>query len=653
MSGTPGATIPAPMSRRPGLALAAVLAAVVTLAGGAALIRHPTGRPAPAASVAHRPAKAPPAAASSGQEDPDAQCAVRPLKMPSGTPTELSCRDARRVIAQVRGRIAEPAGHPDPRLFAESVVGWLDPHGLWSAAPDAPAARSIRSLAEPLIDEIERMPTDPTPCNTAREIAGVTQRWVESLRHDFDMAERHAPRLSPSRAFALDSRGIFQDDPVTRPARQLAVALGTRAGIFARAYGKPGEKVEQDAAERLLPTLGIDRWAGIVLAAAVRAYVPEVDAHGQWAPLDEEWSLYVADATVDTGPRLWGEMMRTPVGVRVVQDPTPPLRAGDLVLAVGGIATAGLSVEQIEQLARLEAVGGETTRSVEVLRRGATAPVDVNVDLPPDGDDSSPAPQLDSERVPYGDGNVLVVSIPDVPDGLGDELARLVADAKTGNPPKGILLDLRGNGGGSTDGASGAIGVFLPGAPSFPLRHRGGALEVQRALSPAVDSQWKGPVATLVDGYTASAAEMIAGALGSYHRGPIVGSRTFGKGCIQEYFDDRSGVGVLRLTTMLFALPDGTPLQHVGLVPDIRIATPPVHDTEKLLADTMPRWRGPDVRRRTQIGGPAWPPDDGRVGPCRDSMVCRALRSLGARSAHLSAAAVVPRGPRRASSGAH
>lgn len=585
--------------------------------------------------------------------DPDALCSVRPLKMPGGTPTQLSCRAARRVIAQVRGRIAEPTGHPEPRAFARAVTGWLDPHGLWSAAPDAPAARSIQKLSASLIAEIERSPRDASPCAAARQIAGVTQHWVESLRHDFETAEKRAPRMSRARAFALDSRGIFQDDPVTRPSRQLAVELGTRVGSFARAYGKAGGKVAEDAAERLLPTLGRDRWTGIVLAAAVRAYVPAIDAHGQWAPLDEEWSLYAADATVDTGPRLWGQMMRTPVGVRIVEEPASPLRDGDLVLAVGGIPTAGLSVEQIEQLSRLEAVGGESARSVEVLHRGASAPVKVDVELPGAEDDSPPEPQLDAERVPYGTGQVLVVSVPDVPDGLGDELARLVADARTGKRPAGILLDLRGNGGGSTDGAAGAIGVFLPGAPSFPLRHRDGTLEVQRARVPAVDAQWRGPVATLVDGYTASAAEMIAGALGSYERGPVVGSRTFGKGCIQEYFDDRSGLGVLRLTTMLFALPDGTPLQHVGLVPDIPLPMASVRDSEKQLADTMPRWRGPDVRRRSQIGGPAWPSDHGRVGPCRDRVVCHALARLGAGSARRSAAAVVPRGPRRTSSPPH
>src|SRR6185503_6191822 len=192
----------------------------------------------------------------------------------------------------------------------------------------------------------------------------------------------------------------------------------------------------------------------------------------------------------------------------------------------------------------------------------------------------------------------------------------------------GILLDLRGNGGGSTDGAAGAIGVFLPGVPSFPLLRRGGSIEVQRAMVPEPAGQWRGPVAVLVAGYTASAAEMIAGALQSYARGVVVGTRTFGKGCIQEYFDDRSGDGVLRLTTMVFSLPDGAPLQGVGLTPTLGLAWPIPAEREATLTGTPPAWRGPDVRAPSAIGAPPWPAHHGKIGACADREVCAALARL-------------------------
>jgi carboxyl-terminal processing protease len=109
----------------------------------------------------------------------------------------------------------------------------------------------------------------------------------------------------------------------------------------------------------------------------------------------------------------------------------------------------------------------------------------------------------------------------------------------------------------------------------------------------------------------------------------VVGSRTFGKGCVQEYFDDRAGAGVLRLTTMVFALPDGSPLQGVGLSPEVELDLPRVREKESLLGFALP-WRGPDVRDRARMGGARWPSHLNRVGPCRDRAICAALNALGA-----------------------
>lgn len=630
----------------------AVLAAVVVGASGGLLwLRdHP---PPPVALAKRVPSAAPAAASDSATASGSGACGDRPLALPTGKPPMLSCADARRVVTQVRERMALPPAPPAPRAFAESLIDWLDPQGMWSAAPDAPNAALIRRDASKLIDEIERSPHDDSPCSAARAIGAATEHWVDALRTIYDRADAHAPAESRARVFASASEAVFQDDPVTRPARVLARMLGSEAGSFARAFGGFGGQVARAARARLLPELSSEQWTEVVLAAALRAYVPAVDAHGQWAPLDEEWSLYSADAAVDDGPELWGQMMRTSVGVRVESDPAPPLRTGDLVLEVAGIRTAGLSVEQLEQLSHLEPIADETSRSVAVLRAGQANELHLEVPYP-SASASAPESDLKTARVAYDNGTVLVVTVPDVPDELGDDLARVVERAKADGPPQGILLDLRGNGGGSTDGASGAIGVFLPGVPLFPLRHRDGSIEIQRALSPPRAAQWHGPVATLVDGYTASAAEMIAGALGSYRRGPVVGARTFGKGCIQEYFDDRAGAGVLRLTTMLFALPDGTALQHVGIEPDLLLNEAPANEREASVSATLPPWRGPDVRDRTKLGGPAWPPSHGRVGPCRHARVCQALRRLGApRGSARRARAVASRVQRRAASRAH
>jgi carboxyl-terminal processing protease len=164
------------------------------------------------------------------------------------------------------------------------------------------------------------------------------------------------------------------------------------------------------------------------------------------------------------------------------------------------------------------------------------------------------------------------------------------------------------------------------------MKRRDGTVEIERSTEPSDDDRFRGPVATLVDGATASAAEMMAGAFMAYGRGPSLGMRTFGKGCAQEYFDDEPRTGVLRLTTLLYALPDGTPVQRVGLLPTLEIPfespqSGKMADREASLAHAPPTWRGPDMRGPRPRVEP-WAPLREPVGECRDADVCSSLRVL-------------------------
>jgi carboxyl-terminal processing protease len=89
-------------------------------------------------------------------------------------------------------------------------------------------------------------------------------------------------------------------------------------------------------------------------------------------------------------------------------------------------------------------------------------------------------------------------------------------------------------------------------------------------------------------------------------------------------------VGVLRLTTLLYALPDGTPVQKVGIVPQLYLSLPASSEREARVEHALGPWRGPDVRAPGRSREVPWPQHAGRVGPCADEVVCRALRALGA-----------------------
>jgi carboxyl-terminal processing protease len=370
-----------------------------------------------------------------------------------------------------------------------------------------------------------------------------------------------------------------------------------------------------------------------VLAAVVRTWVEQVDAHGAWAPYGEEASVHDVDLDQDAPTRLWTRATRTLLGVRVDEGPLAPLAVGDVVLEVDGLVLAGLGVEQLDELALTAADAGQAF-DVIVMREGERAPRALRVDPEaPAGPSTSAHPfDLAVETVAYGGGEVALVTVTDVYDDLGELFARALVRARKPSLV-GVVLDLRGNGGGSTEGAIDTLGAFLPGASLFPMRSKSGAIETDRAPDPPADQQWTGPVATLVDSGTASAAEMLAGALAAYHRGPSVGTATYGKGCAQEYLDDDAHAGLLRVTTLLFALPDGSPVQRVGLTPSIAFPFGPLSDDrEAKLVHSPATWTGPDVRDRGWVSRAqefTWPSAAGHVGPCKDDGVCKALAALG------------------------
>ena len=615
--------------RKAGLVVAALVPACVE---GWAVLRAPSAAgnaiepPSVPSVLAPAPVLPPPAPPDDNHDDERSYV----FRIPSGEPTALSCDEARTIVDQVRAGLAYNPEAVKAAAFAASAADWLDPHGLLSLAKDAPSAQALQKAAPELLADIEGRRL--RACVSANLPGAILEAWVGELRDAFDNGRR-APGAFLGTAAALDPI------PPAGSARETAEELGRRAGAFEAAFGPRGKLYAEEARRRFFPPLDKAGWSKVVLASAVRAYVPMVDPHGEWAPFDEESRIYEVDLASRPPSRLWGRAVLTAVGVRVTESATPPLMVDDVVLSVANVATAGLPLEQVDQLGfatsdtrmPLSAVvlRGSTLLTLEVGRaEEVAAPV-------------RPGPDLPFERVAFGDGDALLISVRDVRDDLGDDLATLITEQREIGPRKlsGVVLDLRGNGGGSTDGALGALSLFLPGAPLFAMKRRDGTVEIDRAPVPRDRDRWTGPVATFVDGTTASAAEMIAGALAAYRRGPSVGSTTFGKGCAQEYVDDDAHAGVLRLTTLVYALPDGTPVQRVGLVPQVRFPFTPQGDPmaaqerEAKLAHAAPPWRGPDVRDPsvTAFRGDeaSWPAHSGNVGPCKDAEACKALRLLG------------------------
>jgi len=131
---------------------------------------------------------------------------------------------------------------------------------------------------------------------------------------------------------------------------------------------------------------------------------------------------------------------------------------------------------------------------------------------------------------------------------------------------RALILDLRGNPGGLLDQAVHTADLFLESGTIVTIRGRRGSIEEQVAHAPGT---WTGfSIICLVDPQSASAAEILAGALQDHHRAVLVGLPTYGKGSVQTFFDLEDGSG-LKLTTARYYTPSGRSLEGTGITPDI------------------------------------------------------------------------------------
>lgn len=155
------------------------------------------------------------------------------------------------------------------------------------------------------------------------------------------------------------------------------------------------------------------------------------------------------------------------------------------------------------------------------------------------------------------------------------DVARLIGELREEGPLDGLILDLRGDGGGFLPEAQALTGLFIDKGPVVLLKNSGGRVEQLDDPFPGV--LYDGPLVVLIDRYSASASEIFAAAVQDYGRGYVVGQRSFGKGTVQQLFmlEDRwtrsSVDGQLTVTIGKFYRVTGESTQHRGVEPDIAL----------------------------------------------------------------------------------
>lgn len=178
---------------------------------------------------------------------------------------------------------------------------------------------------------------------------------------------------------------------------------------------------------------------------------------------------------------------------------------------------------------------------------------------------------------PYKDRKLGVIEIPSFYAGMSQDVKKHLQGFKT-EQVEGVIIDLRGNGGGSLPESIALTGLFINYGPVVQVRSVGNRINVQEDRDQSI--AYQGPLLVMVDRYSASASEIFAAAIQDYQRGVIVGEQTFGKGTVQQHrslekrFDLlEKPLGHIQYTFAKFYRINGGSTQNKGVVPDVLMPT--------------------------------------------------------------------------------
>jgi carboxyl-terminal processing protease len=350
-----------------------------------------------------------------------------------------------------------------------------------------------------------------------------------------------------------------------------ALAAAFLLGLVAGTGGTPDNDAAQaprgvldDAASQIVGSslLPVDKAA--LDAAAIKAMLSAAgDQWGSWGDAGLSDGSYA-------GVGMWLRASGVQLVVSQVAAQSPAKSAGvivgDELRAVDDATTKGLTPSDVASSLR----GKPGTTVTLVLRRGTTLRTLTLVRA------QVPALEVSTSVVSLG---VVRIAVPAFSRGTGRQVREAVEQARK-DRATGIVLDLRGDPGGLLSEAVETAGAFLDGGQVVTYTRRD---ETPQRLDAAGTGDTRTPLVVLVDGGTASAAEVVTGALQDRGRAVVVGSRTFGKGSVQEPHALSDG-SALDLTVARYFLPSGRSVEGVGIEPDIEVSTSETGDAALLRA---------------------------------------------------------------------
>jgi len=302
-----------------------------------------------------------------------------------------------------------------------------------------------------------------------------------------------------------------------------------------------------------------------LIEGAIRGMIASLDPHSSFLGEDEFSELQIGTSGEFGG--LGIEVGLEGGFIRVIApiDDTPAYRAGvkagDLIIQLGDKSVKGMSLSQAVKLMR-GAAG--TTLVLKVVRESEAAPIDIPV--------MRDVIRIKSVRNRLLDDDIGYIRVTSFQSKTTRNVFAAVDSlvAKAGNDLRGVVLDLRNNPGGVLTGAVGVSDIFLNDGELI-VYTEGRAADAALKYSAGTPDKLQGlPVVVLINEGSASASEIVAGALQDHKRATLVGSKSFGKGSVQTVLPLQENAA-LKLTTARYFTPLGRSIQNSGIVPDIAI----------------------------------------------------------------------------------
>jgi len=300
--------------------------------------------------------------------------------------------------------------------------------------------------------------------------------------------------------------------------------------------------------------------------AAINGMLTSLDPHSAYLSPDK-----FRDMQIDTSGEYGGlgiEVQMKDGFIEVIApiDDTPAARAGlesgDLIVAINGQPIVGRSLDESVKEMRGK-IGTDIT--ISILRQGEEETFDVTLTR------ELIQPRTVVARLEEGNIGYIRVSnfnerTTDLLEAGLDEIRR-----EAGGRPAGLVIDLRNNPGGLLDQAVSVSDLFLTGGEIVSTRGRRDS-DIQRYNARSGEEFRGVPIIVLINGGSASAAEIVAGAIQDRGRGRVLGITSFGKGSVQTVIPLTGNRGALRLTTARYYTPSGRSIQSTGIEPDIEIS---------------------------------------------------------------------------------